>query len=276
MRLFGLIGYPLEHSFSKKYFTEKFEREGITDACYELYPLPDIVRLPTLWKSTPDLRGLNVTIPYKQAVQPFLTALDETAQAVGAVNVIRILGETRTGYNTDVIGFEKSLLAWLQQVGLVQHAPGEAVHFLRPLQTYVIGTGGASKAVAYILTKHRLPFYTVSRTPRQDAGQLAYEDLENAFDTAYSRLWINTTPVGTFPNVEAMPPLPVERFNRHDFVYDLIYNPSETLLMRTAAAQGAATHNGLAMLYGQAEAAWDIWNNLIFTPSTTRLRDKHI
>lgn len=262
MLRFGLIGYPLEHSFSKRYFTDKFEREGIADARYELYPLPDIHGFPELIAKIPDLRGLNVTIPHKQSVIPFLTDLDDTARAIGAVNVIHIQsGGRRTGYNTDAVGFEQTLLRWLTAHLPIQGDRTGLWKVAHPIMAYIVGTGGASKAVAYILTRHGIPFYTVSRTPQKTAGQLGYEDLSGQFGGHARRLWINTTPLGTFPNTDQMPALPVESFNEQDMVYDLVYNPLETRLLKTAAARGAATHNGLQMLHGQAEAAWALWNN---------------
>jgi len=190
-RLFGLIGYPLDHSFSKKYFSEKFRKEGLRDCRYELFPMPDIAALPQLLAEHPDLCGLNVTIPHKQNVIPFLQELEPEASTVGAINCIRINAGRLTGYNTDIFGFEKSLLAFLNGV--------------RPAQSLVFGTGGAARAVAYVLKKLTLPHQLVSRRPAP--GLLTYEDLTPAF-VAKSRLIINTTPLGTFPKTEECPPLP--------------------------------------------------------------------
>lgn len=246
MRLYGLIGYPLGHSFSQKYFSEKFTREGIADACYELFPLKNIADLPALLEQNPDLRGLNVTIPHKENVLPFLHELDETARAVGAVNCIKIENQKLKGFNTDVIGFEKSL----------QTVDGGrwAVHGTRAL---ILGTGGASKAVAYVLKKRGISYKFVSRHPIGE-NQISYTDL-SSFLTPHPSLLINTTPLGMAPNVDVCPDLPFERLTPEHFVYDLIYNPSETLLLRRAKAQGCVVKNGLEMLQLQAEAAWEIW-----------------
>jgi shikimate dehydrogenase len=244
MRRFGLIGWPLGHSFSKGYFTEKFRREGITDAFYELFPIESIEKLTDILVQHPDLCGLNVTIPYKEKVIPFLHQLDDTACKVGAVNCIKILPDQQlTGYNTDVIGFERSLLrmsGWRPGLG----------------SALILGTGGASKAAAYVLDRLGVPYHFVSRMP-SSPHEIGYSDLENAMATC--RLIINTTPLGTFPDIHQMPPFPVDLFQTGMFVFDLIYNPAETLLLREAKQRGCMTKNGLEMLEIQAEAAWDIW-----------------
>jgi shikimate dehydrogenase len=244
LRLYGLIGWPLGHSFSKKYFGEKFEREGIHDVRYELFPLENIADLPALLTQNPALRGLNVTIPYKESVIPFLDDLDETAQAVGAVNCIKVLeNHLLIGYNTDVVGFEKSLPK--EQVERWQVERNTAL---------ILGTGGASKAVAFVLKKLKIPFKFVSRNPHGE-DEVSYE----SFIVHSSSFIVNTTPLGTFPQVEEMPPLPIDLFKPDMFVYDLIYNPAETLLLREAKSRGCVIKNGLEMLELQAEAAWEIW-----------------
>jgi len=246
MRLYGLIGYPLGHSFSQKYFSEKFTREGIADARYELFPLKNIADLPALLEQNPDLRGLNVTIPHKENVIPFLHELDETARAVGAVNCIKIENRKLRGFNTDVIGFGKSL----------QTVDGGwwTIHDKMAL---ILGTGGASKAVAYVLKKLGVSYQFVSRHPVGE-NQISYADLSSLL-TPHLSLLINTTPLGMAPNVDVCPDLPFERLTPEHFVYDLIYNPSETLLLRRAKSQGCTVKNGLEMLHLQAEAAWEIW-----------------
>jgi len=249
MRLFGLIGYPLGHSFSQRFFTEKFAREHITDARYELFPLPNIRDLPLLLAAQPDLCGLNVTIPHKESVMPWLDALDETARQVGAVNCIRLQNGRLTGYNTDVYGFEKSLLHTDFMVALPPDIPFRA---------FILGTGGAAKAVAYVLRKRNIPYQFVSRQPT--AGQIGYAELPPLL-SAGPALLVNTTPLGTFPVVEAMPPVPVDYLGPEHLVFDLVYNPPETLLLRQARACGSAIHNGLEMLHLQAERAWEIWND---------------
>lgn len=256
MRLFGLIGYPLGHSFSKKYFSEKFARENIADARYELFPLEKISGLPALLDGHPELRGLNVTIPHKEQVLPYLEGLDDTARAVGAVNCIGIADGRLRGYNTDVTGFERSLLAWPAfQAAFLQLPAGGC---------YILGTGGASKAVAHVLKQMNLPFRFISRRPATP-DHISYETLTGILagphpPSSISRLFINTTPLGMAPNTDACPELPVHLLQPQDLVYDLIYNPAETVLLQRAEERGCATKNGLEMLHLQAEAAWQIWN----------------
>ena len=276
MRLYGLIGYPLGHSFSQKYFAEKFAREGITDAHYELFPLENISGLPALLKQHPDLCGLNVTIPHKESVIPFLHELDETARAVGAVNCIKIENQRLKGYNTDVIGFEKSLLNWGELFhvnptpdpsptgrGAVEYReryPPRGGGVGGGVDALILGTGGASKAVAYVLQKLGITFHFVSRNPSGD-NHITYDTLKknDAFIIHHSTFIINTTPLGMAPNTDSCPNLPFGRLTPQHLVYDLVYNPTETLLLQRAKAQGCTVKNGLEMLHLQAEAAWDIW-----------------
>lgn len=244
-RLFGLIGYPLGHSFSKKYFTEKFEKENIKDCRYELFPLEEISQFPALVASQPRLIGLNVTIPYKEVVIPYLHQLDAGAQSIGAVNTILKTQGKLIGFNTDVIGFEQSLAAlsfdWKNAKALI------------------LGTGGAAKAVMYALKKKNIAFRLVSRTPK---GQtLGYGQMDKKLLEEHS-LIINTSPVGMFPETEACPPIPYQYINEKHLLYDLIYNPEETTFLHWGKQKGAQTVNGLAMLQLQAEAAWAIWNGL--------------
>ncbi len=247
MRLFGLIGYPLGHSFSQKYFSEKFIREGITDARYELFPLPDISGLKQVLKDHPDLCGLNVTIPYKESVIPFLDELDETAKAVGAVNCIRIRNGRLTGFNTDVYGFEKSLRGAVSDF-----------YTFKSGRALILGTGGASKAVAFVLRKSGMAYQFVSRIANPDVDLLSYEDLGQLYWSLY-RLIVNTTPLGMYPNVETCPELPFEKLSSQHLVFDLVYNPPQTLLLQRSLTQGASVQNGLEMLQLQAEKAWEIW-----------------
>ncbi|HHM21164.1 MAG TPA: shikimate dehydrogenase [Bacteroidetes bacterium] len=248
-RVFGLIGFPLSHSFSKKYFSEKFKREGWPHCRYQLFPLREISALPGLIASTPGLSGLNVTIPHKQAVLPWLDEVDTAATTIGAVNVIKIKDGKLTGYNSDVYGFELSLRNLL---GPSPHSGRQAICAL------VLGTGGASLAVRYILEKMSIPYRLVSRTFQN--GRLTYADVDPQVIRAH-RLIINCTPVGTYPDVEACLPLPYEAAGPHHFFYDLVYNPAESLFLKKAKAQGASTTNGLPMLHLQAEKAWEIWNS---------------
>lgn len=246
MRLFGLIGYPLSHSFSKKYFSEKFKKEGISDASYELFELPHIDEFTELVKQHPNLWGLNVTIPHKQAVIPYLDGLDASAEKVGAVNVIRFQEYRRIGYNSDYYGFKQSLQNWLPQDK-------------RSLNALVLGTGGASKAVTAALTDLKIPFSLISR---QDGNNcLTYEQLQARPDILQSsRLIINTTPLGMAPNTNTAPPIVYEKLSSEHLLYDLVYNPAETRFMQLGREQGTRVKNGLEMLQLQAEKAWEIWN----------------
>lgn len=259
MKQFGLIGYPLSHSFSKKYFTEKLKKLGLTDHRYELFPLESIEDLPQLIADNPNLVGLNVTIPYKESVIPFLSVLDETAKVIGAVNTIAIIstpsplrvtpptleGEFKLiGYNTDVIGFSQSIKPLLHP----QHE-----------RALILGTGGAAKAVAHVLKGLGIQYYFVSREKKNLPNCLTYAELNQAvFNTC--KMVINSTPLGMYPNIDDAPALPYEFFTAEHLAYDLVYNPTDTRFMQLAAQQGAHTVNGLNMLYSQAEAAWKIWN----------------
>ena len=243
MREFGLIGYPLGHSFSKRYFSEKFAREGLTDCRYELFPLPDLAALPALLESRPDLRGFNVTIPWKSGIIPYLNELDETARAVGAVNTVAVRGGQLSGYNTDVWGFARSLEAFL---------PAE---FEGP--ALILGTGGASRAVQYVLGKMGVEYALVSRSP--GPGRLTYADVDQACLRLHS-LIVQTTPLGMSPDLERLPPLPYSYLSHNHYLYDLVYNPEETAFLRRGKERGARVKNGLEMLYLQAEKAWKIWN----------------
>jgi shikimate dehydrogenase len=245
MRLFGLIGYPLGHSFSQQYFSEKFMREGITDAQYELFPIPVIGDLEQVLREQPALCGLNVTIPYKELVLPYLQELDETARAVGAVNCIRIREGRLTGFNTDVYGFEQSL----------RHSLGQPVQSARAL---ILGTGGASKAVAFVLRKMGIEYQFVSRKADAESGWLNYDELRE-LDWSEYHLVVNTTPLGTYPKTDGCPDLPFEKLSAQHLVFDLVYNPPQTVLLRNASEQNARVQNGLEMLQLQAEKAWDIW-----------------
>lgn len=244
MNLYGLIGYPLSHSFSKRHFSNKFEVEEIPDSNYELFPLETIEEFKTLLVTQPDLVGLNITIPYKQAIFPYLDEIEEEAAAVGAVNTIKFQDGKLKGFNTDVFGFEISLLKFL----------GEADK--SNLQALVLGTGGAAKAVKYVLSKLGIGFQSVSRSAEK--GDLTYGDLDEGILKEH-QLLINTTPLGTAPNVDAAPDLPYEYIGAKHYCYDLVYNPKQSLFLSRASAQGAKTINGMEMLYLQAEKAWAIW-----------------
>ena len=245
MHQLGLIGYPLSHSFSKKYFSDKFEKEGITDFHYELYPLEQITDLPQLLDA-PAIKGINVTIPYKQAVLPYLDELDEAAAAVGAVNTILKKDGKVKGYNTDIYGFEISLLGQLSTATIP----------ITEIQALILGTGGAAKAVRYVLEKLGIFHQFVSRRKQKD--YLTYDSLTPTKFKQY-QLVINTTPLGMSPNYESCPDLPYEATTDQHFFYDLVYNPAETLFLKKGAQQGASIKNGHEMLILQAEKAWSIW-----------------
>ncbi len=244
MQQYGLIGKPLTHSFSPRYFAQKFERENIGNAQYDLFPLPQIEHFPALVAQRPDLAGLNVTIPYKEAVMPYLDALSEEAQAVGAVNTITFEEGRLVGYNTDVVGFRESLLSLLPS----KYAGIKAL---------ILGTGGAAKAVAYVLDDLNLSYTYVSR--KEGHNRLLYQQLTTEV-VAEHQLLINTSPVGQYPKVEEAPNLPYLGIGATHFLLDLIYNPVETLFLERGRMRGARVLNGLPMLEAQAEAAWRIWN----------------
>ncbi|MFO7977985.1 MAG: shikimate dehydrogenase [Bacteroidales bacterium] len=246
-KLYGLIGYPLGHSFSQKYFNEKFQREGIDDARFELFAIEHISHLPGLIASHPNLRGLSVTIPYKEQVLDYLDDLDATARSIGAVNSIRIARSGSKvllkGFNTDSYGFSKSL---------------EQTTRKSSARSLVLGSGGASKAVIYVLKQKGWNPLVVSRTP-DEPGQIAYQDVTEAL-LAESRLIVNTTPLGMYPANEACPPLPYHALTPDHVLFDLVYNPSVTLFMKKGLQQGCSVKNGADMLAYQAERSWDLWN----------------
>ncbi|HEX7755908.1 MAG TPA: shikimate dehydrogenase [Niabella sp.] len=244
MRLYGLIGFPLSQSFSKKFFSEKFEREGITDCSYELFEIPSVESLPAVLAQHSDLQGLNVTIPYKQQVLPFLQEIDGEAASIGACNCIKIAEGRLKGYNTDATAFEVTLLEQLQP----HHT-----------QALVLGSGGAAKAVQYTLEKLGIAYQLVSRTPGENA--LSYKALTDAVMDAYP-LIINCTPLGSFPKTDGKPDLPYDLITPRHYLYDLVYNPPLSSFLKEGQERGAIIKNGYDMLVGQAELSWNIWNGL--------------
>jgi len=246
MKTYGLIGYPLGHSFSQSYFTEKFKREGLLDCTYRNFPLSAIEKLPELLRQESGLRGLNVTIPYKQQVLSFLDFSQDVVLKTGACNCIRIDQDQLSGFNTDVLGFEQSLTRKLKS--------GHN-------QALILGTGGSSQAVQYVLQKLGIPFALVSRQEQGDGSVqvFSYQALSREILAAYP-LIINTTPVGMYPHIEACPPLPYEGLTPHHYLFDLIYNPAMTTFLQWGVRQGAQIQNGYDMLSIQAEASWTIWN----------------
>jgi shikimate dehydrogenase len=244
MDKYGLIGYPLEHSFSRNYFNEKFRNERI-DAEYDNFEIPSIENFKEVLETTPNLRGLNVTIPYKEEVIRYLDELSAEARAIGAVNVIRVTHKgSKTvlkGFNSDVIGFTRSIESML-----------EPLH----RKALILGTGGAAKAVDYGLKSLGLGTLFVSRTARP--GVITYNDVTPDLIRSH-KVIVNCTPLGMYPHVDSCPPLPYEAMDSHTLLYDLLYNPDETLFMQKGRQQGAITKNGLEMLLLQAFASWEMW-----------------
>ncbi len=245
IRQFGIIGYPLSHSFSPGYFANKFKEEGLDNCQYDAFPLPSIEMLQQLLKDKPNLEGLNVTIPYKSAVIPFLDSLSAEAKAVGAVNVIKVLDGQLIGLNSDVYGFEQSLRNFLPD------------NIAEGFQALVLGTGGAAKAVQYVLHKMGIPHLLVSRQP--NAKCIDYQSIIAELLHSHP-LIINTTPLGMAPQVDTFPPLPYEQLTPAHYLYDLVYNPAKTKFLTLGELHGCKVLNGLPMLYLQAEKAWEIWN----------------
>ena len=246
MDKYGLIGYPLVHSFSISYFNEKFKNEGI-DAVYENYEIPTIEQFPEIIDTNPQLRGLNVTIPYKEKVIGYLDAISPEANEIGAVNVIKITHKGKKvilkGYNSDVIGFTRSIEPLL-----------DSFH----KQALILGTGGASKAIEFGLKSLGLKTMKVSRSVKP--GTIRYQDITPEMMKDWNVI-INCTPCGMYPHSDECPQLPYEAMDSHTLLYDLIYNPDETLFMKNGKANGAIVKNGLEMLLLQACASWEFWHN---------------
>jgi shikimate dehydrogenase len=248
MKCYGLIGYPLTHSFSVRYFSEKFEREAIRDCSYVNFPMEDISLFPRLIAENELLAGLNVTIPFKEQVIPFLDKIDDEIAGIGAVNTIKITRKAGKvhlmGFNTDVYGFGASLKPFLKK------------HFRNAL---ILGTGGASKAAAYVLEKLGYNITYVSRNPKKGLNQISYPEV-NAGVMAGVMVIVNTSPVGMYPDINSCPALPYEFLTADHVLFDLIYNPPETRFLAMGRKMGAKVINGLEMLHLQAEKSWEIWN----------------
>jgi shikimate dehydrogenase len=247
MRVYGLIGYPVTHSFSKQYFTQKFTDEGITDARYELIALPDINGFLAVVRNTQGLLGLNVTIPHKESVIRFLHILSDEAQEIGAVNVVKINQIKKNlfleGYNTDHQGFTEALKPHIKQ---------------KPERALVLGTGGSAKAVVYALAKLKIQATLVSRTPA--INQLSYQDVDAEVIKSH-QLIINCTPLGMHKLKSQMPTIPYQALTQKHILFDLIYNPEETEFLKAGKKMGSKTLNGSTMLQIQAERSWEIWNS---------------
>jgi shikimate dehydrogenase len=244
MKTYGLIGYPLTHSFSKQYFTQKIEREGIADAVFHSFPLTQIEELPELLKNNPQLKGLAVTIPYKEQVLKYVDVLSEEVKQIGATNCIRIRKDALTAYNTDIIGFERSFVKKLKPI----HK-----------KALVLGTGGSSKAVQYVLEKLEIEFLIVSRNMNVAENSIQYDQLSEEIINEY-RIIINTTPLGMSPVEDSCPDLPYNLLSPDHYLYDLVYIPAKTLFLQKGEQQGATIENGFEMLIIQAEENWRIWN----------------
>lgn len=243
--LYGLIGYPLTHSFSKKYFTEKFEQMGISHLHkYELFEMEDANEFPELFRKYPNLRGINITIPHKQSVFGFLDELDHSASNVGAVNVVKKDGNKLIGFNSDFYGFQRSLIEFMGSVP-------------EDLKALVLGNGGAAKAVIAALEDLKVPVQLVSRKASKEA--IDYNEAKLAIEDHH--LIVNCTPLGTYPKTEASPDLAYEKLTDRHFLFDLVYNPAETRFMQKGIEQNARVKNGYDMLVYQAEKSWEIWQS---------------
>ncbi len=244
MNLYGLIGYPLTHSFSEQYFTEKFEKEKIKDAVFKAFPIKNINELPVILKNNPSLKGLCVTIPYKEQVLKFITDESNEVKKIGATNSIKISGNTLTAYNTDIAGFEKSFINKLKP------------HHNKAL---VLGTGGASKAVQFVLKKLNISFIIVTRNKELKDNFINYSMLSKAIMDEFT-IVINCTPVGMWPLVDDCPNIPYNLITPNHYFFDLIYKPAKTLFLEKAEMRGASIQNGYDMLIIQAEESWKLWN----------------
>lgn len=243
MRAFGIIGYPLGHSFSPHYFSEKFKRENIEDSSYEAFPLEDISHFPLLVAQQVTLRGLNVTIPYKKSIIPYLNSLDPLAAKLNSVNTIKVQNGEMIGYNTDVEGFVESIKPLMHN---------------KIKKALVLGNGGSAQSVKEGLRQIGFEFNVVSRNI--NSGDLTYDNLSESLINEHL-LIINTTPLGMYPKIKGFPDLPYGAIGAEHLCFDLVYNPSETEFMKRSRANGAIVANGSEMLRIQAEAAWKIWNS---------------
>lgn len=244
MTTFGIIGYPLTHSFSKQYFTEKIEREDIPNAIYNTFPLNLIEDFPALLRNNPSLRGLSVTIPYKEQVLKYIDNLSDEVTEIGATNCIRIRDGVLKAFNTDVVGFEQTFVKQLK----ANHT-----------KALILGTGGASKAVQYVLNKLSIEFLVVSRKEFSTENFIRYQQVTESLVGEYN-IVINTTPLGMSPDEETCPDIPYKFLTAEHYLYDLVYKPAKTLFLTKGEEQGALIYNGFEMLTIQAEENWRIWN----------------
>lgn len=239
---YGLIGKNISYSFSRGYFKKKFEEMGLNDHVYQNFDLPSILEFPAIFKNTKNVKGLNVTIPYKEEVMDFLNDIDPAAKKIGAVNTIKVSKEGLKGFNTDAYGFKKSLEPHLKK----HHQKG-----------LILGTGGASKAIAYVLEELDITYSFVSRSGKNNG--FTYDELTDDIIEEHT-LIINCSPVGTFPDIEKKPNIPYRKISEEHLLFDLIYNPEETAFLKAGKTNGATICNGYNMLEYQAEKSWEIWN----------------
>jgi len=248
IKTFGLVGFPLHHSFSKKYFTEKFQKEKLENHQYKNFEIENINSIQDIIKTEPSLVGFNCTIPYKEKIIPYLTDLDNVSSAIKAVNTVKVINYNGKiilkGYNTDAYGFENSLKPLFKK---------------QPSKALILGTGGASKAVSYVLEKLSIQYLFVSRS-KDKPNTIAYDEVTDDLIKSHT-LIINTSPVGMFPNINEAPPISYNAIAEEHILYDLIYNPETTMFLNHGLTHGAVIKNGLEMLHLQAEKAWEIWNN---------------
>jgi len=244
-RLYALIGFPLAHSFSERYFNAKFEKEGIKDTVFKSFSFESIDGINDIIKANPDLKGFAITIPHKKSILPFLNEVTEEVKLMGACNCVRIEDGKLFGFNTDVVGFEQSFIKKLQP------------HHTKAL---ILGGGGAAAAVEFVLHKLHIDYRFVSRTPNKQKSVLSYEDINEDILKEYTII-INTTPLGTFPKVDEAANIPYQLLTPRHYLFDLVYNPAETKFLRLGKEQGAAVENGYEMLVLQAEENWKIWNS---------------
>jgi shikimate dehydrogenase len=243
MNRYGLIGFPLSHSFSENFFANKFRQEGITDCSYQNFPLENIGEIHKLIANTPDLKGLNVTIPYKERILPYLSHKNEVVQAIGACNCIKVEAGKLIGYNTDAIGFEKSLIKQLKP------------HHSKAL---ILGEGGAAKAVAYVFEKLGIDYFYVVRKGESTQRKILFHELTDSMIISHPII-VNSTPLGMYPGIHEFPPINYDVLTSGHYLYDLIYNPAKTLFLQKGEEKGAAIKNGHEMLVVQAEESWRIW-----------------
>jgi shikimate dehydrogenase len=241
---FGLLGKKLSHSFSKSYFEKKFSKEQLADHSYTNFEISDIAEFPLLLKNNPELKGLNITVPFKESVIPFLDSIDDVSREIGAVNCIKIQNGKTKGFNTDAYGFRQSIKPFLEP----KHE-----------RALIFGTGGSSKAVAYVLRQMGVNYYFVTSSVKKSANTFFYKELNSVIFSQF-HLLINCTPLGMFPDIDACPDIPYDEVTANHLAYDLIYNPEQTLFLKKCGEKGAITMNGLSMLQLQAEKSWEIWN----------------